>query len=54
MSQGSANQPVLLFDANGVAIVFGQATMANSLPVVIVSNQSALPVEGREIGRAHV
>lgn len=33
-----------LYSASGSAINFGQSTMAGSLPVVIASNQSAIPV----------
>jgi len=36
---------VLLYDANGVPLVVGQAAMAASLPVAIASNQSTLPTQ---------
>lgn len=44
MSQGSLTDLVLLYDANGNPIVFGQAAMAASLPVVVASDQPAIPV----------
>lgn len=44
MSQGSLNDPQRLNDADGFPIVVGQAAAAASLPVVIASNQSAIPV----------
>lgn len=50
-SQGAVRQAALLYDANGNAILFGQGTMANSLPVAIASNQSTLTVD-TELGAA--
>lgn len=41
---GSGRITVKLNDASGNAINLGQAVMASSLPVVIASNQSAIPV----------
>jgi hypothetical protein len=35
-----------LFDGAGTAVLVGQTTMASSLPVVIASNQTAVPVSG--------
>ena len=40
--------------ASGSAIAFGQATMANSLPVVIASNQSNLPANITQISGSAV
>lgn len=40
------NAPVAINEVNGTALSLGQATMAASLPVVIASNQSAVPVSG--------
>lgn len=42
MSQGGTHQKVLLYDADGNPIVFGQAAMAASVPVVVASNQTAV------------
>ena len=44
MSQGSLNDPQRLNDADGFPIVVGQAAAAASLPVVLASNQTAIPV----------
>jgi hypothetical protein len=46
MTQGSAQGRVLLYDANGVPWVFGQQVMANSLPVVLPSDQIIGVVSG--------
>ena len=40
--------------ASGSAIAFGQATMANSLPVVVASNQSNLPANITQISGSSV
>lgn len=43
------NLKVLLYDAAGVALTYnpnGQATMANSAPVVIASDQTGVPIAG--------
>lgn len=40
------NAPVALNEVNGTALSLGQGAMAASLPVVIASNQSAVPVSG--------
>lgn len=40
----SSEQNVNLNQVGGAAIALGQTTMANSLPVVLASNQSAIPV----------
>ena len=40
------NLPIALNEINGAALGLGQATMAASLPVVLSSNQSAVPVSG--------
>lgn len=49
MSQSGLKEPVLLYDANGDPLVLGQATMALSVPVVIASDQSALPVSAASL-----
>lgn len=41
---GSGSSNVNIFDSNGLPIAEGQKTMAASLPVVIASDQSALPI----------
>jgi hypothetical protein len=41
---GSGSGDVNLHDASGADVTNGQQTMANSLPVVIASNQTAIPV----------
>ena len=41
---GSGSSNVNIFDSNGLPIVEGQQTMAASLPVVIASDQTALPI----------
>jgi hypothetical protein len=41
---GVALQDVNLTDVDGVAISLGQKTMANSLPVTIASDQTAIPI----------
>ena len=43
-SAGVALQDVNLTDVDGAAISLGQKTMANSLPVTIASNQTAIPI----------
>jgi len=45
MSAGSTVPNVLLYDANGNPIVFGSATSAVSLPVVIASDQAAVAIK---------
>ena len=45
MSAGSTVPNVLLYDANGNPIVFGGATSAVSLPVVIASDQAAVAIK---------
>jgi hypothetical protein len=44
MSATGLLQPVLLYDANEIPIVLGQAPMAASLPVVVASNQTPIGV----------
>lgn len=46
VTSGGGGSDVNLVEVGGSAIALGQATMANSLPVVIASNQSGLPVAG--------
>lgn len=45
-TSSSSTQSVNLTQVNGVAISLGQKTMANSLPIVIASDQTAVPVSG--------
>lgn len=45
-NQGGAPWSTNMTQIGGVALAFGQAAMAASIPVVIASNQSALPVTG--------
>ncbi len=45
-SGGGAGSDVNLIEVGGAAIALGQAAMAASLPVVIASNQTAIPVSG--------
>ena len=44
MAIDSTQQPVTLSDGNGTPIPTGQATSASSLPVVISSDQTAIPI----------
>jgi len=44
VQQGGAPWSFNLTQVGGVAIALGQTTMASSIPVVIASNQSAIPV----------
>ena len=43
---GGGGGDVNLVEIGGAALAFGQATMADSLPVVLASDQSPLPVTG--------
>ncbi len=42
----AATQAVNLAQVGAAAVALGQATMASSLPVVVASNQTAIPVSG--------
>lgn len=44
MAASGLQQPVLLYDADGNPIVFGQSNMAGSVSVTVASDQSAIPV----------
>jgi hypothetical protein len=44
VDQGTSPWVTNLSQLGGSALVFGQATMANSIPVVLASNESVLPV----------
>lgn len=46
VDSGGGSPDVNLIEVGGSAIALGQTTMANSLPVTLASNQSALPVTG--------
>jgi len=43
------NMPVAINEVNGSALALGQAAMASSLPVVLASNQSAVPISAASL-----
>lgn len=43
------NGPVSINEVNGTVLSLGQTTMTNSLPIVIASNQSAIPISNSGI-----
>jgi hypothetical protein len=51
-SSGSVDENVNLAEVGGAAIALGQAAMAASLPVVLASNQSAIPVSATQLPAA--